>query len=191
LRKSLIEFIKDNGAKYEKIIISGMSLGGAISQCAAIDIRNILNNEIPIQLFLYAAPRVGDEKLLTYFNKNNILSVRIEANKKDSVVGFPYSSGLLKGSMIWKHAGFPIRLDIQESDMITDLKAPPKNSETYGVEIPNNKVSIIGSRLPKSLIFGANSIHNFHTRPNYTKFLYFYCLKQNIELPKLSLQRFV
>jgi hypothetical protein len=160
-------------------------------QCAAIDVRNILNAEIPIHIFLFASPRVGDEELLTYYNENNILSVRIEANEKDSVVGFPYSSGFLKGSIIWKHAGFPIRLDVQEDDMVTDLKASSKNSETYGVEIPNNKVSIIRNRLPKSLMYGANSIHNFHTRPNYTKFLYFYCLKQNNELPKLVRETFV
>jgi hypothetical protein len=176
IRKSLIEFFINNDkdkdfSKYKKIIISGMSLGGALAQCAAIDIRNIINIDIPIYIIIYASPRISDSSLLHYFNTNNVICLRIEANKYDDVVGFP----ALTAHIRYRHPGLSVRLNVNEDDIISNLKVPEAlNTDTINISIKDNP--IINRDLPYNLL-GLNK--NFHTRPNYMRYLYYLLKKDN------------
>lgn len=115
IRNTIVNFIEENRNKYTKIIISGLSLGGALAQCAALDV-SIRVPKGTVNVILYGSPRVGTSKFLNIMNETRTLVTRIEADKLDNIVGFPCSHGYIGPA--WKHAGVHIRINVDTNELI-------------------------------------------------------------------------
>jgi len=156
IRNSLLSFMEKNGAeKYDRIIISGMSLGGAMAQCAALDVAARVKPG-KVRLILYAAPRVYTKSVVSYLTYDRKVQVlRIEGDQLDSVSGFPYSAGYV--SPVWRHAGASIRIAVDPSEMV--LKSQTKE-EKLKTQIMDEECVlyfsdvVLGDRLPGRLALG-------------------------------------
>jgi hypothetical protein len=183
IRTELLDFIDTNETDYENIIISGMSLGGALAQCAALDLCAHFTKG-KIILILFGSPRVYEKSSIDFLLHHQVSCLRIEGNK-DCVAGFPYSSGIMPLTMNWKHYGIPIRLNVEVNDYV--LK-PEFESGKFNLNVTdfvsivyNNEIDILLNRLPLCLLLmkGPLSTKNFHTSSNYLKSLLSYYIKNN------------
>jgi predicted lipase len=78
--QSLIEQLKPH-----KICLTGHSLGGALATLAAYRLRN---QDFPISVYTFGAPRVGDSAFASRYEDSKVLHFRIE-NKNDIVPHLP------------------------------------------------------------------------------------------------------
>lgn len=104
IRSNLIKAIlqQENVNHFDKIIVTGMSLGGALAYCAAYDLSLMYPGKV--EFFGFASPRIGNAEFARTLQKNLALCVRIEADNDDNVIGYKkYDYG-------FRHAGIPIRL---------------------------------------------------------------------------------
>ena len=172
-----------NETDYENIIISGMSLGGALAQCAALDLCARFTQG-KIILILFGSPRVYEKSSIDFLLRHQVSCLRIEGNK-DCVAGFPYSSGIMPLTMHWKHYGIPIRLNVEVNDYVL---RPEFESGKFNLNVTdfvsivyNNEIDILLNRLPLCLLLmrGPLSTKNFHTRSNYFKSLLSYYINNN------------
>eukprot|EP01130_Rhizamoeba_saxonica_P014924 TRINITY_DN6599_c0_g1_i2.p1 TRINITY_DN6599_c0_g1~~TRINITY_DN6599_c0_g1_i2.p1 ORF type:complete len:310 (-),score=50.14 TRINITY_DN6599_c0_g1_i2:48-977(-) len=68
------------------IIVTGHSLGGAISTLAAIDLRH---HDIDVNLLItYGSPRIGNKKFATWFSTEDLISYRV-VHQKDIIAKVP------------------------------------------------------------------------------------------------------
>jgi hypothetical protein len=187
IRNSLLSFMKKQDMdKYDTIIITGMSLGGAMAQCATLDVASRVGPG-KVKLIPYAAPRVYTESVVNYLTYNRKVKVlRIEGDQLDNVSGFPYSAGYMPP--VWRHAGVAVRIAVDQNEMV--LKAQTKEEKLKTQIMDEDCVFyfsgvILGDRLPGRLVLGAGKTYNFHTRPNYFKYLYYFAMKYGNELTNI------
>ncbi len=185
IRTDLLNFMEtSNMEQYDKIIISGMSLGGALSQCAAVDVCTRVEKN-KVKLVLFASPRVGSTSFVNLMKEKGVSVLRIEGDKKDSIIGFPPG---------WKHAGIAIRIDVQPNEMVLKRgwfkSEEATNSENLTSEIENTNCGLYICLGPEknTVPFGlkAGTRENFHTRPNYFKYLYYYAKKMGVTVSPLE-----
>ena len=79
LENDIIEEINDVSTKYKtsKLLITGHSLGGALSTLLAFDLLYVRNSDMAIQLITFGSPRVGNEDFVSIFNNYPIYSNRV------------------------------------------------------------------------------------------------------------------
>lgn len=82
----LKSFIKD----YSKVIVTGHSLGGAISTICALDLREKFKDDIEIACITFGSPRVGTRAFAKVFNKKIRTKYRYQYGQ-DLVCGVPCS----------------------------------------------------------------------------------------------------
>lgn len=95
---------RETGNEIKKIVVTGHSLGGALSTLAALELQQ-LDKKIPVKLITFCSPRVLSFEAYDYVVKNNILqqdgengAIRIYRHG-DVVASMPL------GSMGFKHFG--------------------------------------------------------------------------------------
>jgi len=180
IRDEIVSFLEENSENIEKIIIIGMSLGGALAQCACIDVLRFFEGE-SINMVLFASPKVYTVKSVKYLTKMKVNCYRVEADNHDCVVGFPSSLNYRD----WKHLGTPIRLKVINKDMIScdeTLKQILTVKNEYEIYYGKVEFEVF---VPALLIYGPCSDKNFHTRTNYQKFFYIMALQNLIKLEHL------
>ena len=177
IRNQLLEFVHTNGiSQYNKIILTGTSLGGALAQCAALDLC-IRTDPDRVKLVLFASPRAGGDRFVQIMNDRRVQCIRIEFDERDEAVGFPKAIPLF--SIRWRHIGIPIRLRVCREDMITELgqsvvaRSVIEGSQFYLGRDP------IYNLFPVKLIYGALSSINVHNRINYFKWIFSFYVKHN------------
>jgi len=79
LKNDIIKEINDVSTKYKtnKLLITGHSLGGALSTLLAFDLLYVQNSNMAIQLITFGSPRVGNEDFVSTFNNFNIYANRV------------------------------------------------------------------------------------------------------------------
>lgn len=79
LKPYVINGIEDVSKKYNTndLLITGHSLGGALSTLLAFELLYVENTEMNIKLITFGCPRVGNDKFVTFFNDYSIYSNRI------------------------------------------------------------------------------------------------------------------
>jgi len=80
LKNEVIDILDNIKLKYktDKLLITGHSLGGALSTLLAFELLYVQNyNANNINLITFGSPRVGNEEFVTIFNNFNIYSKRI------------------------------------------------------------------------------------------------------------------
>ena len=86
---------------------------------------------------------------------------------------------------IWKHAGIPIRIDVNPKMM--GLAGQVNKLKNY-IDKTNCILYLFGEvmscRVPCRLLLGVSK-HNFHTRPNYFAYLYYYAKKMGVKIVEL------
>lgn len=86
----------------DKIVVTGMSLGGALASCAAYDLSCRYKQKV--ELFTFATPRIGNRAFVNTLCENLLCATRIEANEGDNVIGYKRCQ---EGFF---HAGLSVRL---------------------------------------------------------------------------------
>ena len=182
IRRQLLEFVRTNGiSQYNSIIITGVSLGGALAQCVALDLC-IRTESGKIKLVLFASPRAGGDRFVQIMNDRKVQCIRMEFDERDQTVGFPRPIPLF--SIRWRHIGIPIRLGVCTEDIITELgQGVIARSVLEGNQFYLGREPIY-SLIPIKLIFGTLSRVNVHNRINYFKWIFsFYVKHNNIQSP--------
>ena len=143
------------------VCLSGMSLGGAMSQCAAIDLAPMLQRiNKPMKMFLFGSPKLSDESFVSFLNYYNVNCFRIDADADDTPC-FPTSNGVV--GIQWKHAGIKFGLNIYNSSPLYI------HYDNLNNIITNGKCS---RRLPWNItVNGFTNIRNPHQRHFYFKLL--------------------
>lgn len=182
IRHNLIDFL-DQNRNYSRVLLCGMSLGGALAQCACIDTMCFYPGN-QIYLILYASPKVYTGNTVSFLEEYKINCFRIEADSFDSVPGFPRNMNNSRNG--WMHYGTSYRLEVKQEDMVTKRQSSKdkKKSHTNSYNIYTGNFELENG-FPTSLIFGPESLKNFHTRTNYQKYLYYYAKLNGVELPDL------
>lgn len=145
------------------VCLSGMSLGGAMSQCAAIDLAPMLQKiNKPMKMFLFGSPKLSDESFVSLLNYYNVNCFRIDADADDTPC-FPTSDGIV--GIQWQHAGVKFGLNIYD-ETESPLYIHYDNRSNI---ITNGKCS---RRLPWNITVNAfTNIRNPHQRHAYFKLL--------------------
>lgn len=102
VRDQIHDWINGDGRNYPNIIVTGRSLGGAISTICAYDISYYL--ELTVVHYSFASPRVGNPVFTNRFNKMVPFSIRVH-NNSDYVCDLPFS---VFGKEIYQHVGTPL-----------------------------------------------------------------------------------
>ena len=91
LENIIKEFIQEKGAK--NILLTGMSMGGAMSQCFFYYLMSskIIPEKIIINVKAFGSPRIGNDTLNNWFMayKNNIINYTICVSHNDEIVSDP------------------------------------------------------------------------------------------------------
>ena len=101
VRKQIYDWLEGIGSNIKKIIISGRSLGGALSTVCAYDLS--YKGDLNIVHYSFASPRVGDPVFVNRFNQQVPYSIRVY-NNSDYVCDLPFS---VFGNEIYSHVGTP------------------------------------------------------------------------------------
>jgi hypothetical protein len=190
LKRVIRKFKYEERAQFDhirKVIIVGKSLGGALSQCACLDMLKYFRGS-QINMILYGSPKVYTPKTVNIIHRENVCCYRVEPSHFDDVCGFPHSF-----FVEWKHCGTAIKLNIVQEEMVYSGKSVEQNinainEENYKISTYENGVERDSQKyFPTCLIFGPMSNKNFHTRANYQKYLYYLACKENERLRNIEL----
>lgn len=101
VREQIYAWLEGEGSNLRKIIISGRSLGGALSTVCAYDLS--YKGNLNIVHYSFASPRVGNPVFANRFNQQVPYSIRVY-NNSDHVCDLPFS---VFGNEIYEHVGTP------------------------------------------------------------------------------------
>jgi len=59
--------LTEHRSEYDKIIVTGHSLGGSVATIATLHFNEMFAGEVPIYLYTFGCPRVGDVRMNAYF----------------------------------------------------------------------------------------------------------------------------
>ena len=76
VRDNLLALLNKYSAGYRELLITGHSLGGALCPLATLDLLNVNSNLSPV-VYTWAAPRVGHDDFVTFFNTHVNICYRI------------------------------------------------------------------------------------------------------------------
>lgn len=99
VRSFIWDWWKGNASYVNKLIITGRSLGGALSTLCAFDFADVPGVEI--LHYTFASPRVGNVTFADQFNSRVPCSVRV-FNTEDMVVDIPFP---VFRNLVYKHVG--------------------------------------------------------------------------------------
>jgi hypothetical protein len=104
IRQAVINAVKKEFKQnaIDKIVVTGLSLGGAIGYCVADDLSFLYPKKV--ELFTFGTPRVGNAEFVKTISENLSSIIRIELHEGDNVIGYKLCA---EGCY---HAGLPVRL---------------------------------------------------------------------------------
>lgn len=68
VRKGILEVIEPLLGDYNKLYVTGHSMGGALATLAALDIHLTFASRVEITVYTFASPKVGDEDFVAQYN---------------------------------------------------------------------------------------------------------------------------
>jgi len=121
IRGQLFASIKQSFDKwgYSPIYATGHSLGGALAMLAAYDLK--INFNLPVVVYSYGAPRVGNFTFATMYNSHVPATFRVVVDG-DVIVGMPKYFGR------YRHAGIEVLIDAETSGNLIVRPSVVENS---------------------------------------------------------------
>lgn len=104
VRRILLQRVEALGLADKEIILTGHSLGGALSTLAAHDLAEENAPNTTFRHYTFGAPRVFNSKLASYYNDLPVSTYRI-VNVEDAVTTVPLP---VTGKLTYQHVGTPI-----------------------------------------------------------------------------------
>jgi hypothetical protein len=101
IRNCIHNWLSKDGASFRRLIITGRSLGGAISSLCAYDLSYI--KHLSIVHYTFASPRIGNSDFANRFNSRVPYSIRV-CNTSDYVCDLPLTTFR---SDMYQHTGKP------------------------------------------------------------------------------------
>lgn len=161
--------------KPKTICLTGHSLGGALATLAAYRLRK-QDFSIPISVYTFGAPRVGDSAFASKYEDSKVLHFRIE-NKNDIIPHLPPNSQTQSKIQILNILNQLKNLDLPILDKLSNLQIPNLDYPPVGilqflnwdkkiVEDSDSLRQIRLSRFPKS-IFSIFKINNYQILLNH------------------------
>ncbi|MBW4477336.1 MAG: 50S ribosome-binding GTPase [Tolypothrix brevis GSE-NOS-MK-07-07A] len=117
--------------KPHKICLTGHSLGGALATLAAYRLRK-QGFSIPISIYTFGAPRVGDSAFASKYEDSKVLHFRIE-NKNDIVPHLPPNSQTQSKIKILDILNWLENLDLPILDNLPNLQIPNLDYPPVGI----------------------------------------------------------
>ena len=116
MREQVLESTRAIRESGQKLLITGHSLGGAIAQLAACDLRDLEPSVI-----VFGSPMVGNVDFTQCLNSLEVLRVE---HHGDLIVALPVSFESLKGINVYRHAGRSLLLSpvAQDKPMVDLIK---------------------------------------------------------------------